>query len=274
MKRVLALALALCLCLSIPAFAMESDLSATEALAIVSECPSNPLSFESMYDVFTYQAVTGVSEITLKYGTRWPKNFGGLVKVLIKASYGAFYYRYPEYSMYTKLNSYSVKYGSDYVKFVLHFSNRDGCTYEDVVPSLASAKAVYDGLVADGSISSDMSERDRALVLLQWVDDNMVYQNDGTLTCTTPAHGFENGYGTCGTYTGMYNLLLRLDGIECYGRGGWGKEDGIRHVWTLANMDGEMVNIDATWCDGNADGSVDMRYFAQSDEVFAETHTW
>lgn len=273
MKRVVALALALCLFFSMTVSAVEVDSDVTDALGIATECPEHPLSVKSLYDVYTYQALTGASEITLIYKSWWARNLGNVIKLLIKSSYSSFYYGYPEYSMYTKLEAFSVTYGPDYVKFVLRFHDREGCTYEDVGPSLETVKAIYDGLVEDGSISPDMSERDRALVLLKWVAENLTYQNDGNLTCTTPAHGLENGYGTCGTYTGIYNLLLRLDGIECYGRGGWAKEDGIRHVWTVADLDGVMVNIDATWCD-KKDGTIDMQYFAQSDEVFAETHIW
>ena len=60
-------------------------------------------------------------------------------------------------------------------------------------------------------------------------------------------------------YTGAYNLLLKLDGIDCYSLA------GSEHAWTVATLDGVEYHIDTTWGDGSEEGIV-YTYFAMTPE--------
>lgn len=231
--------------------------------------PLTPQSMDDFVSVYKYAAFNQVDTLHLSY----PKSDGFTeagVSQLIQDSAHAFYQSYPEYSTYSKPARFSKKETKKTVDITLHFAVREGCDPNWLPQSVEMAQAAYQGLVEDGALSPDMSETDRAKVILQWVCDNMEYNYDETLLTTTPWCGFANGYGACGCYTGMYNLLLREDGITCHGRYGWPRNDpDMYHEWTVAVLDGETLNIDPTWCD-----SVDFRYFAKTDEEFSASHGW
>ena len=71
----------------------------------------------------------------------------------------------------------------------------------------------------------------------------------------------------CDGYTGAYNLLLKLEGINCTALSNAG------HIWTVAVLDGTQVHIDTTWGDSGSSG-IDYRYFAMTPEQSWREHTW
>ncbi|MBR3704501.1 MAG: surface layer protein, partial [Oscillospiraceae bacterium] len=70
-----------------------------------------------------------------------------------------------------------------------------------------------------------------------------------------------NRLAVCDGYTAAYNLLLKLEGIECRAvdREDWD------HMWTVAVLDGVSYHIDATW--GDQTGTAVEYYFAMTEEV-------
>ena len=70
----------------------------------------------------------------------------------------------------------------------------------------------------------------------------------------------------CDGYTGAYNLLLKLEGIECTSL------FNDSHIWTLATLDGTQYHIDVTW--GDQYGRTDLRYFGMSEEQSYQYHPW
>ena len=66
--------------------------------------------------------------------------------------------------------------------------------------------------------------------------------------------------------TGAYNLLLKLEGIDCYAL------PNATHIWTVATLDGETVHIDATWGDQGNTGT--KQYFAMTPEQSYSLHPW
>ena len=115
-------------------------------------------------------------------------------------------------------------------------------------------------------LSPEMTQRERAQILCQAVSDRVDYKNDHTALCHTAYCALVNGYAVCDGYTSLLNMLLRLDGIECEGRLG-NANQGL-HSWTWAKLDGEWLNIDATWFDGCW-----TEYAGLTDEEIAATHT-
>ena len=70
----------------------------------------------------------------------------------------------------------------------------------------------------------------------------------------------------CDGYTGAYNLLLKLEGIDCTAL------FNDSHIWTLAELDGTTYHIDVTW--GDQYGRTDLRYFGMSEEQSYQYHPW
>ena len=61
----------------------------------------------------------------------------------------------------------------------------------------------------------------------------------------------------CDGYTAAYNLLLKLEGIDCttVSRGD--------HIWTAAELDGTVYHIDTTW--GDQTGAIAYQFFAMTE---------
>ena len=74
------------------------------------------------------------------------------------------------------------------------------------------------------------------------------------------------GLAVCDGYTGAYNLLLKLEGIECTSL------FNNSHIWTLATLDGTQYHIDVTW--GDQYGRTNLRYFGMSEEQSYQCHPW
>ena len=63
-----------------------------------------------------------------------------------------------------------------------------------------------------------MTEMEKARTYYKWICDNCVYDTDAKDDSISHiAYAlFRNGRAVCDGYSGAYNLLLKLEGIECY----------------------------------------------------------
>lgn len=134
--------------------------------------------------------------------------------------------------------------------------------------TLNAAIAVHDQLWSEGTITADMTQREKAKVYFKWICDNCVYDSGaGDDSISHIAYAlFRNGRAVCDGYSGAYNLLLKLEGIDCYALS---NDD---HIWTVATLDGTSCHIDTTW--GDSSGSADYRYFAMTAEQSRGYHPW
>lgn len=134
--------------------------------------------------------------------------------------------------------------------------------------AMASAIAVHDQLWESGQLTGGMTEYEKARVYYTWVCGNCVYDysaDDSSLS-HLPYSLFRNGTAVCDGYTGAYNMLLKLEGIDCTALSNSG------HIWTVANLDGEQVHIDTTW--GDSGSTVSYEYFAMTPEQSWRQHPW
>ena len=132
-------------------------------------------------------------------------------------------------------------------------------TQDHRAATMASAIAVHDQLWANRQITASMTELEKARVYYIWVCDNCVYDykaGDDSIS-HTPYSLFELGTAVCDGYTGAYNLLLKLEGIDCTSL------SNNSHIWTVATLDGTEYHIDTTWGD-NGGSSPDPTYFAMT----------
>lgn len=156
-------------------------------------------------------------------------------------------------------------------KVVLTFSST-ACTDKTLesyrAKALAAAIKVHDSLWESGTLSYDMSQYEIARTYFQWLCDHCRYDNAAADDSASHlAYGaLVSGLAVCDGYTGAYNLLLKLEGIECTSL------FNDSHIWTLATLDGTQYHIDVTW--GDQYGRTDLRYFGMSEEQSYRCHPW
>lgn len=111
--------------------------------------------------------------------------------------------------------------------------------------ALSSAIAVRNQLWSSGALTSAMSQKEKARVYFDWIVTHCDYDWDFGSTSFIPYGVFSKEKAVCEGYTGAYNLLLKLEGIDC------STEKTSDHIWTTATLDGTLYHIDATWGDQN-----------------------
>jgi len=115
------------------------------------------------------------------------------------------------------------------------------------------AIAVHDQMWESGEVGEDMTEYDKAKAYYRWICENCRYDHTGAGMSHTGYRLFAEQVAVCDGYTAAYNLLLKLEGIEC------GTYSTADHIWTVAHLDGKSCHIDTTW--GDQPYGVEYRYF-------------
>lgn len=136
--------------------------------------------------------------------------------------------------------------------------------------TLAKAIEVHDLLWETGALTADMSQYEIARVYFLWLCDHCAYDWDNASDSRSLSHiaysALLRGEAVCDGYTGAYNLLLKLEGIDCYAL------HNNEHIWTVATLDGATYHIDVTWGDQN--GRSDLRFFGMTEEQSYSEHPW
>lgn len=122
--------------------------------------------------------------------------------------------------------------------------------------TLNAAIAVHDEMWSKGTITGGMSEMERARVYYDWIIDHCVYDDTFSDASHTAYRLFTDGTAVCDGYTAAYNLLLKLEGIDC------SSAFTNDHIWTTATLDGIFCHIDTTWGDEYHGSNYD--YFAMT----------
>ena len=134
--------------------------------------------------------------------------------------------------------------------------------------TMDAAISVHDQFWADGTITADMTDYEKARVYYTWICENCVYDEgaDDESISHIPYSLFEYGKAVCDGYTGAYNLLLRLEGIDCIAIA------NETHIWTEATLDGKSYHVDTTW--GDSTGVINYNYFAMTEQESWQYHPW
>lgn len=138
----------------------------------------------------------------------------------------------PSDSAMSMVNDYNSRFGKGQF-----YSYRD--------TAFSEAVKVHDEMWASGAITSAMTQKEKAKVYFDWVVKHCDYDHESNVDSFVPYGVFNKGKAVCQGYTGAYNLLLKLEGIDC------STDSTLDHIWTVAILDGVVYHIDATWGDQN-----------------------
>ena len=127
-------------------------------------------------------------------------------------------------------------------------------------------------LVVAECVKSDMSEKEKARVLHDWLIRNAYYggvSETGSLLLS--------GTGFCGDYAWAYQLLLTRAGLANMSISGYANSVG--HFWNLVRIDGKWFHVDPTYDDPSGSqrktsGNETSRYFMMTDEQIKKDHSW
>gem|GEM_PF-2908199 len=89
------------------------------------------------------------------------------------------------------------------------------------------------------SITEDMTDRQKAMALHEWVAGNVTYDYD--LKKRTVYDALVDRVSVCQGYADVYALLCAWAGLEC------GFESGGNHMWNRVKIDGKWYCVDCTW---------------------------
>lgn len=219
-----------------------------------------PSTAEEMDESIRYMLASGQNTLTLQY----PSLSVVSARQVMEAAL-ADVKTYCEQCYNTVTCSYSAS-GSITLTFSAADAGDQILAYRDA--AMEAAIAVHDSLWESGAITSSMSDYEKARVYFTWICDNCVYDySAGDSSLSHIAYNlFENGTAVCDGYTGAYNLLLKLEGIECT------TLSNSSHIWTVATLDGTEYHIDTTW--GDSGPAPNYSYFAMTPEQSWRHHSW
>ncbi len=201
-----------------------------------------------------YMLAAGQRQITLEYPS------GTVSKPFVDRILNVFLSAAREYVEQT-YNSVTSLYYPGSGKVILTFSSS---LYDESEieyyreETMAYAIDVHDRMWAEGRITADMTEYEKAKVYFDWVCNHCRYDYGDNIMSHSGYQAFTTGLAVCDGYVAAYNLLLRLEDIDC---GTWST---AKHIWTVAELDGKTYHIDPTW--GDQTNGIDDRYFAMTKE--------
>ena len=124
--------------------------------------------------------------------------------------------------------------------------------------TMEAAAQVHDEMWRSGAITPETSDYDIARLYYTWICEHCRFDyncGDGSMS-HSGWRVFYEGLAVCDGYTAAYNLLLKLEGIDCATAATPG------HIWTTATLDGVLWHIDVTWADQSY--GMESRYFCMT----------
>ncbi len=149
------------------------------------------------------------------------------------------------------------------IRFDLELTNVDGISNSAIANQVAAFEDtcanIITSLYSTGELSPSMTNREKALVLYEYVILNNAY--DGTYTRYTGYDAAVRRSSVCQGYAGMYSYLCNLAGVPM--RGITGQASGDSHAWNRIYEDGQWYHIDTTFGDPYPDtpGFCDYSWF-------------
>jgi hypothetical protein len=239
---------------------------------------SQPFSIKEFEKVLVYMASSGVYEYTIEYPT---KGFQELntpqFKEMIYKAFKSVHSIYPEYYSFTNRLSYKTSGTNETSSITFNLINENFTSQEIKNMQKIFVEEVTNvvvNLFQEAKIRSEMTDREKARVLFNWVADNTSYDYSFESTSYTGYGQIVNKEAVCQGYTATYNYMCKLVGLDVQGISGFAGKDNQEHIWTLVNFDGVKVHIDTTWGDPDNTSEPNYFYFGATSEAMRKTHIW
>ncbi len=133
-------------------------------------------------------------------------------------------------------------------------------------------------------LREEMSEREKARVMHNWIITNSHYWSDYESPLAHESDTLlSEGWGVCEAYSYVYYRLLKEAGMAvAWFSGGMVRDDTTGHQWNMVRIDGQWYHVDCTWDDptiGPPDqpcvsGQERELYFLKTDAEMSVDHTW
>lgn len=115
-------------------------------------------------------------------------------------------------------------------------------------------------------IPADWGDYKKLVFIHDYIIKNCSYTPEGRFDST--AYGcLVEGKARCEGYSKAFSLLANEVGIKAVVLTGE-TDDGEKHAWNQAEIDGEWYNIDVTWDDNDKDGELSHNYFLRDNVSF------
>jgi hypothetical protein len=159
---------------------------------------------------------------------------------------------------------------------------------EAIPEDMPHAQAVADALPTvwreiEAGLPAGAGDYETALAVHDWLVANLTYDDGvGDLTDANGSYGaLIDRRSMCRGYAETFCLLLKCySDIDAYEIVGDARQDAdgdwVGHAWNLVRIDGQWMQIDATFDDpeDNPDGVVLHFYFGQDDALMHANHRW
>ncbi len=242
--------------------------------------PEAPKTVEDFIHMLIYLSVNGMDEHTFIYRGVDVDTVKNDYLPNLTAAYPIATDLCRESVVYYHYYNINLAYAKNYVAMTVKLRGRDYTAdecREMFTYTVEAAEAAMAEIRAGLPTDSTAPQTDYARACLEWIATHCRYESGEGMLDQYAYSVFRDGRSVCSGYTAAYNLLLKLGGIKCMSMTGYAVTDGksAPHAWTIAELDGQQVWIDATWCDpvGQPDDAVSYTYFALDEATFAQNHT-
>ena len=241
--------------------------------------PETPKTVEDFVNMLIYLSVNGIDEQTFIYRGVDVDTVKNDYLPNLTAAYPIATDLCRESVVYYHYYNINLAYAKNYVAMTVKLRGRDYTADECRAMfdfTMAAAEKAAAEIRAALPADSASPQTDYARACLAWIVTHCRYESGEGMLDQYAYSVFRDGASVCSGYTAAYNLLLKLGGVKCMSMTGYATTDGktAPHAWTIAELDGRRVWIDATWCDpvGQADDAVTYTYFALDEAAFAKDH--
>lgn len=210
--------------------------------------PEEPKTSADFRQVMEYMVANDLVSLTLAYKGDKPKDFMADTKQILSDTLHDLRYERSEYFSYFPKTSLRTRPSESGYTLTIALAAAEGDTDEMLArrrEAFTMARTTLDELYQAGTLTSHMSDRERAKAITSWVATNTKYVDNNARIDHTAWCVFVNGTGVCDGFSSALQLMLSLDNIQCWGQFGHVKQNGEPHQWTLALIDGEVFGIDA-----------------------------
>lgn len=206
-----------------------------------------PMSKTDFYRMFLSMVINGQDLLDIIYENISEQETYNLVD-LAKQSFYDMGVIYPEYFTFfssVKINVFVKKNNFEYLtKFTFQL---EGEQLDRIAFTIKMATYVINCLRSSNKINDYMSEYQKARVIFQWVVLHTKYPKEPKQDDFTPYGLFYNGVGVCQAFTGVFNLLCKMENIKVIGIAGQVKNYTEEHIWSYIKLDGFYSYVDCTW---------------------------